>query len=144
VPPDEEADPVHIGVLRAKAIVQIARLLANLVQEASGLEDRVRARWHWSWGCMNNQCRSLVSGEQASSLVRTKEGIVAEMKTIDQVSAALAKGAGVRGSRAGLTRALIPQPKANPVRDQELAAPSTAGLSSPCGVSGRDPRSTLR
>ena len=67
-----------------------------------------------------------------------------ESRTTEQVSAELGKRVGVRECRSGLMRALIPQARRNPVRNQELGVSSTVALFIECGLAGRDLRPTLR
>jgi hypothetical protein len=49
VPPDEEAHPVQIGLLRAKAIVKIAHALAHLVQQLEPIKAQEEEKWTGSF-----------------------------------------------------------------------------------------------
>ena len=66
VPTDEEPDPVNVQLLGTEAIVQIARTLPDLVQQARG------SQW-WDAGfhgliytCMNKQCKARKPSTQAT------------------------------------------------------------------------------
>lgn len=146
VPSNEEAHPVEIGLLGAKAIVQIAHPLPHLVQQARGVEGGERTGRHGSADCIEIQCNPMRCTAEQGSRIWRRRGMEREVPTCKKA------GPGSRGVGSGFIRADIRR-GATESCDAATSYQSGPGDvirqvrdcgSRGCGVVGLMPLSTLR